>query len=93
MYMEQSYSGKAEKYKELIRVLEQNGIKAKINVLCFGSLGSVHKEVRTCLKKLGLSNEEAKSTMKWCGVSNMIGGNIIWRERCKLVHEERNSEH
>ena len=93
MYMEQSYSGKAEKYKELIRVLEQNGIKAKINVLCFGSLGSVHKEVRTCLKKLGLSYEEAKSTMKWCGVSNMIGGNIIWRERCKLVHEERNSEH
>ena len=93
MYMEQSYSGKAEKYKELIRILEQNGIKANINVLCFGSLGSVNKKVRTCLKKLGLSHEEAKSTMKWCGVSYMIGGNIIWRERCKLVHEERNSEH
>ena len=93
MYMEQSYSGKAEKYKELIRVLEQNGIKAKINVLCFGSLGSVQKEVRTCLKKLGLSYEEAKSTMKWCGVSNMISGNIIWLERCRLVLEERNSEH
>ena len=56
MYVEQSYSGKAEKYKELIRVLEQNGIEAKINVLCFGSLGSVHKEVRTCLKRLGLSH-------------------------------------
>ena len=66
MYMEQSYSGKTDKYKELIRVLEQNVIKAKINVLCFASLGSVHKAVRTCLKKLGLSHEEAKPTMKWC---------------------------
>ena len=83
MNMEQSYSGKAEKYKELNRLLEKNGIKANINVLCFGSLGSVHKEVRTCLKKLGLSHGEAKSTMKWCGVSNMVGGNIIWQERSR----------
>ena len=93
MYMEQSYAGKAEKYKELMKKLKQNRIKANINVLCFGSLGSVHKNVRECLKRLGLSYEEAKTTIKWCGVSNMIGRNIIWRERCKLVHEERDSEH
>ena len=76
-YMEHLYAGKTEKYKELIRILQQNGIKANISVLCSGSLGSVHKDVRTCLKRLGLSHEEAKGTMKWCGVSNIIGGNII----------------
>ena len=30
-YMEQSYAGKAKKHKDLIRILEQNGIKANIN--------------------------------------------------------------
>ena len=64
MYMELSYAEEAAKYKRLVRILEQNGIKEDRNVLCFGSLGSVSKDVRTSFKRLGLSQEEVKAMMK-----------------------------
>ena len=52
--MEQSYAEKAEKFQELIRYLEQNGVKATINGLCCGSLGSVDKNVRAFMfEKIG----------------------------------------
>ena len=57
-----------------------------MSVMCFGSLATIHKNVRGNLKRLGLSGEEAKETMKWCSVSNMICGSIIRRHRCKIVH-------
>ena len=75
------------KHKQLKEMLEQNGIKTTIKVLCFGSLGTVHENVRKNLRKLGLSGDEAESAIKWCSVSNMICGNMIWRNRCKLMHE------
>ena len=68
-------------------MLEQNGIKTSIKVLCFGSLGIVHENVRKNLRKLGLSGDEAKSAIKWRSVSNMICRYMIWRNRCKLMHE------
>lgn len=54
--------------------------------MCFGSLGTVHKNVRGNLKRLGLSGEEVKEAMKWCSVANVNCGNTIWRTRCKKVH-------
>ena len=61
-------------------------MKTNIRILCFGSLGTVHEDVRKNLRGLGLSSEEAKSTMKWRSVSNMICGNMIWQNRCKWIH-------
>ena len=86
LYMSESYESKARKYQKLKNILNRNGIKTNIRILCFGSLGTVHEDVRKNLKGLGLSSEEAKSTMKWCSVSNMICGNMIWRNRCKRIH-------
>ena len=74
------------KYQQLKNKLDQNRIKINIGILCFGSLGTVHEDVRKNLRKLGLSSEEVKSTIKWCSVSNMICGNIIWQNRCKGMH-------
>ena len=65
--------------------MDENGIALSISVMCFGSLGTVHKDVRGNLKRLGLSGEEAKETMKSGSVSNMICGSIVWRNRCKTV--------
>ena len=86
LYMSESYESKARKYQQLKNILNRNGIKTNIRILSFGSLGTVHEDVRKNLKGLGLSSEEAKSTMKWCSVSNMICGNMIWRNRCKGIH-------
>ena len=52
-------------------------------MLYFRPLGTVHEDVRKNLRGFGLSSEEPKSTMKWCSVSNMICGNMIWRNRCE----------
>ena len=87
LYMPESYRSKCSKYKQLKEMLEQNGIKTSIKVLCFGSLGISHENVRKNLRKLGLSGDEAKSAIKWFSVSNMICGNMIWCNRCKLMHE------
>ena len=86
LYMDTSYQEKRNKYQPVINLLNRHGIATSISVMCFGSLGTVHKNVRGNLKRLGLSGEEAKETMKWCCVSNMICGSIIWRNRCKKVH-------
>ena len=86
LYMDTSYQEKRNKYQPVINLLNRHGIATSISVMCFGSLGAVHKNVRGNLKRLGLSGEEAKETMKWCCVSNMICGSIIWRNRCKKVH-------
>ena len=86
LYMDTSYEEKGNKYQPLINLLNEHGIATSISVMCFGSLGTVHKNVRGNLKRLGLSGEEAKETMKWCSVSNMICGSIIWRNRCKQMH-------
>ena len=62
--MPESYRSKYSKYQQHKEILQQNGIRTSIQVLCFGSLGTVHQEVRKSLRKLGLSGDEAKSTMK-----------------------------
>ena len=84
LYMDTSYQEKRNKYQPVINLLNRHGIATSISVMCFGSLGTVHKNVRGNLKRLGLSGEEGKETMKWCCVSNMICGSIIWRNRCPL---------
>ena len=86
LYMDTSYNEKVNKYQALRNLLNEHGIATSISVMCFGSLGTVHKSVRENLKRLGLSGEEAKETMKWCSVSNMICGIILWRNRCKKIH-------
>ena len=53
----------------LIDLLNEHGITTSISVMCFGSLGTVHKNVRGKLKRLGLSGEEAKETIMWCSAS------------------------
>ena len=87
LYLSEAYKSKFLKYQRLKNILDQNRIKTSIRLLCFGSLGMVHENVRKNLRKLGISGDEAKSTMKWCSVSNMICGNMIWRNRCILIHE------
>ena len=86
--MSESYKSKDRKYQQLKSILNRNGIKTNIRILCFGSLGTVYEDVRKNLRGLGLSSEEAKSTMKWCSVSNMICGSMMWRNRCKGAHRQ-----
>ena len=59
--MSESYKSKDRKYKQLKSILNRNGIKTNIRILCFGSLGTVYEDVRKNLRGLGLSSEEAKS--------------------------------
>ena len=77
MYMEQSYMGKQNKYHDLKAAVVHAGYSTDYYVMCFGSLGCVHKDVRGNLRKLGLTHEDKKATMKWCGVSDRISSNII----------------
>ena len=79
-------------YIDCMNLLNRHGIATSISVMCFGSLGTVHKNVRGNLKRLGLSGEEAKETMEWCCVSNMICGSIIWRNRCEKCMDSRTAD-
>ena len=88
-YMDTSYQERENKCQRLINLLNRHGITTSMSVMCFGSLGTVHTNVRRNLKRLGLSGEEAKETMKWCILSNMICGSIIWRNRCKKCMNSR----
>ena len=86
MYMEQSYRGKLNRYHDLRAALVKAEYSTDYYVMCFGSLGCVHKDVRGNLRKLGMTHEDTKATMKWQGVLEMIGSNIIWKNRCKKLH-------
>ena len=41
---------KGNKYQPFINLLNEHGITTSISVMCFGSLGTVHKNVRGNLK-------------------------------------------
>ena len=69
------------------KMLDQNGIKTSIRVLCIGSIGMVHGSVRKNFRQLGISDDVAKSRIKWCSESNMICGNMIWQKICRLMHK------
>ena len=64
LYIPESYRSKYSKYKLLREIIEQNGIRARVQVSCIGSLGTIHEEVRKNLRKLELCGDEAKSTIK-----------------------------
>ena len=52
LYMSESYESKARKYQQLKNILNRNGITTNIRILCFGSLGTVHEDVRKNLRGL-----------------------------------------
>ena len=64
MYMEQSYRGKLNRYHDLRAALVKAEYSTDYYVMCFGSLGCVHKDVRGNLRKLGMTHEDTKATMK-----------------------------
>ena len=54
LYMDTSYQEKENKYQALINLLNRQEITTSMNVMCFGSFGTVHTNVRRNLKRLGL---------------------------------------
>ena len=52
MYMERSYRRELNKYHDLKAALVQAGYSTDYHVMCFGSLGCLHKDVRGNLRKL-----------------------------------------
>ena len=85
LYFEQALSGKHEKYLHLLNVLENLGLKVKMHVLCFGSLGNVPKACSKMIRKIYKNRDKAKNILKWCSISIIIGANYIWRHRVRKL--------
>ena len=85
LYFEYSYNEKYERYTPVCNVLESDGWKVELVVLCFGSLGCMRNDVWRGLRKLGMSKSDIKDLMKWCSISNLIMANYIWRHRVKKL--------
>ena len=72
MYLEQAFEENVIRYKPLIDRLILNGYTAKLLVMCFGSLGSVHNNDWTALREFSNDKTNIKSVLKWCSISNII---------------------
>ena len=86
LYFDLAYDSKVQKYQELIQCLHENGVDARIHVLCFGSLGCIKRNVWNVMKKFCDNNTEIKKLLKWCSISAVIGSNYIWRHRIKKLN-------
>ena len=62
LYVDASYQGRGNKYQLWTNLLNEHGIAASISVMCFGSQGIIHKNVKGSLKRIATSGEEAKET-------------------------------
>ena len=86
-FIEDCYNAKFQKYQPLCKLLTICGFDCKIFVFVIGSLGHVHYRFRSGLKKLGLPNRVTKAIAKYGSISVMIGTNIIWRIRYRLIED------
>ena len=85
LYLKQAFEQKIARYNPLCDILIENGFKAKLVVLCFGSLGTIMENVWSGLKYFQPSKIGLKELLKWCSISCIIGSNYIWRHRVKIM--------
>ena len=84
-FIEDCYNTNFQKYKHLCDLLSVCGFYCKILVFVIGLLGHVHYGFCSGLKNLGIPNRLAKAITKYASVSVMIGTNIVWKLRYKLI--------
>ena len=77
LYINLALQEKINRYSPLVQMFENRGYKAKLIILCFGSLGCVEKSVISGLRHFRTNKEEIKKLTKWCSISNIIGANYI----------------
>lgn len=85
LYMSLSYENKVHIYMPLVNVLKDLGYDVRLMVLCFGSLGTVHKSIFSSLRYFSKDNVKVKALIKWCSISAIIGANYIWRYRLRFL--------
>ena len=84
LYLDYAYDTKRKKYETLVECLGKY-YKVDLVVMCFGSMGSVRKDVWKYLKRFSSDKNLIKSTMKQCSISAIIGSNYIWRHRVSKI--------
>ena len=87
-FIEDCYNAKFQKYQSLCDLLTVCGFDCKILVFVIGSLGHVHHRFRSGLKKLGIPSRVAKAIAKYASISAMIGTNIVWKQRYRLIKND-----
>ena len=87
LYLDYAYVTKWKKYKKLVDCLGKY-YEVDLVVLCFGSLGSVRKDVWKHLKRFSSDKNLIKSIMKQCSISEIIESNYIWRHRVMLCSKD-----
>lgn len=87
IYMSLAYENKISIYTPLVDIMINRGYNTRLMVVCFGSLGTVHKSIFNSLKYFVTDKEKIKQVIKWCSISAIIGSNYIWRHRLKFLNE------
>ena len=87
LYFDQAFNEKVVRYKPLCDILNENGFDTKLIVLCFGSLGSIKKDVWSGLRYFKPDKDKLKKLLKWCSISCIIGSNYTWRNRVKKLFQ------
>ena len=88
LYMNLAYESKVRTYEPLVEILSNHGYDTKLIVVCFGSLGAVHKSIFNALKVFSRDTQVVKQLIKWCSTSAIIGANYIWRHRLRFLNEQ-----
>ena len=84
-HMTMSYEGKFNKYFPLCLEINEMGYHTEVVVLLIGSMGSVHKQFVSGLRKNNISQSEANYLAKFCSVSSCIGSFRVWKKRCSFL--------
>lgn len=87
LYFDQAFNEKIVRYTPLCDILNANGYKSKLIVLCFGSLGSIKNDVWSGLRYFQPGKDQLKKLLKWCSISCIIGSNYAWRHRVKRMFQ------
>ena len=85
LYFNEAKNAKMLRYTPYCNLLEIFNYTTKLIVLCFGSLGTIDRDVRSGLGHFKPNAGKLKELMKWCSISAIIGSNYIWRSRVKML--------
>ena len=85
VYLDLAHETKIARYTPLIECLKRNGYDDCLLVVCFGSLGSVRRDVWRNVRKVVDDKYAVKDFIRDCSISNLIGANYIWRHRVKKL--------
>ena len=86
--LQEKYEAKQEKYRDLVRELQDKGIRVKLVVVVVSSLGAVYKESEEEVKRLIPNRKKANQLCRKLSTTALYGSAKIWWENARKGRQE-----